>query len=243
MSSGARSSAWPRRCSRHTDAERRSRRGGSAPGRRTHEPEQLTPDTRADTRAPAGARTDIHAQARAAIDSTSFHAGNRPVAFFENTRSPSRVISNTPPELLTSSISASSIRENLSLTRSASGSYPQAPQYSILNFAMTSTRRTACSGRRAYIPAIPLANRPCGRCSRVGSPSEALHSFSKAVPLRSWPPSSIPHPMDGLAVGTVLLRGARLPHGNCLGRLTARTISRLSPAQWRQMSRASGRPS
>ena len=35
------------------------------------------------TRAPAGTRADRRCQARAAIDSTSFHAGKRPVAFFE----------------------------------------------------------------------------------------------------------------------------------------------------------------
>ena len=89
---------------------------------------------RRNARAPDGARAAGHLQARAAIASTSFHRGKRPVAFFEYTSSPSRVISNTPPELFTSSTSASSTWENLSLTRSASGSYPQAPQYSILNF-------------------------------------------------------------------------------------------------------------
>ena len=36
-----------------------------------------------ETRAPAGTRADGRCQARAAIDSTSFHAGKRPVAFFE----------------------------------------------------------------------------------------------------------------------------------------------------------------
>ena len=36
-----------------------------------------------ETRVPAGTRADGRCQARAAIDSTSFHAGKRPVAFFE----------------------------------------------------------------------------------------------------------------------------------------------------------------
>ena len=91
-----------------------------------------------NARAPVGARAEERHQARAAIASTSFHFGKRPVAFLEYTSSPSRVISNTPPEPFTSSMSASSIWENLSLTRSASGSYPQAPQYSILNFIESS---------------------------------------------------------------------------------------------------------
>ena len=34
-------------------------------------------------RAPVGTRAEGRCQARAAIDSTSFHAGKRPVAFFE----------------------------------------------------------------------------------------------------------------------------------------------------------------
>jgi hypothetical protein len=69
------------------------------------------------------------------------------------------VISNTPPELFTSSISASSTWENLSLTRSASGSYPQAPQYSILNFIGSSPVHAAGSGREDT--SVPLRGPPC----------------------------------------------------------------------------------
>jgi len=38
---------------------------------------------RSMARAPAGARAGVRLQARVAIDSTSFHVGKRPVAFFE----------------------------------------------------------------------------------------------------------------------------------------------------------------
>ena len=62
-----------------------------------------------------------------------------------------------------SSMSAPSTCENLSLTRSASGSYPQAPQYSILNFIGSSPVHAADAGARGYIRAAPPATSPRAR--------------------------------------------------------------------------------
>jgi len=106
-------------------------------------------------------------QARAAIASTSFHCGKRPVAFLEYTSSPARVISISPPEPFTSSMSASSIWESLSLTRSASGSYPQAPQYSILNFIDSSPDVPPARGARIH------PHRSVGHLAAYRSPGQA----------------------------------------------------------------------